>query len=175
MRPTHFEIHIFIYIGHSKTGHSNFNDWINRLLCSLIQLAAYPTLTVTLDFMNVDFVAKAIVNLALQFDSFGKVFHLGNFQSILFLDLVKIIKNFGYQLKPVSPNLWVSMLQMCDDNYLHPILHMFRNGIPTTYNICNVKTKQSLDKIQLKSDVIDKQLIETYLKYFISQNIIVKY
>jgi thioester reductase-like protein len=58
--------------GHTATGFSNRNDFVNRLLCGIVQLGAYPRNAVAdtgeaqINMCPVDFVAKAIVSISLS-------------------------------------------------------------------------------------------------------------
>jgi thioester reductase-like protein len=54
--------------GHSRTGFSNRNDFVNRLLCGMVQLGSYPREAASseVNMCPADFVAKAIVGISLS-------------------------------------------------------------------------------------------------------------
>ena len=49
--------------GHSKTGHSNRNDFMNRVLCGIAQLGSCPAVKASINFAPVDYVAASIVHI----------------------------------------------------------------------------------------------------------------
>ncbi|HEY9622706.1 MAG TPA: thioester reductase domain-containing protein, partial [Crinalium sp.] len=68
--------------GHSRSGVSNPEDLISRLLASFIQLQSAPQTDWVIDMTPVDYLSKAIAHISCQPTSIGKVFHLTNPNSL---------------------------------------------------------------------------------------------
>jgi len=77
-------------------------------------------------------------------------------------------------MQQTSLRQWITMIQGCEDNHIYPILDMFRHGIPEMGEISSLKTVYELYNHQFKSPaVIDRDLIQKYLEYFVSKKFIV--
>ena len=74
---THYVL-IRTITGHSQTGASNKEAFINRLLCGMVQMGSYPEISGPFDVTPVDWVARAIVTISLESKSLGKAFNLIN-------------------------------------------------------------------------------------------------
>lgn len=64
--------------GHSKTGASNRDAFINRLLCGLVQMKRYPLVPGGIEMVPVDFVAKSIVLISMQKEMLGHCYNIVN-------------------------------------------------------------------------------------------------
>lgn len=63
--------------GDTRTGASNAEVYLNRLLASLIQMGCYPNVeNSTFEMIPVDYCARAIVRFGVKADALGKTFHL---------------------------------------------------------------------------------------------------
>ena len=58
------------------------------------------------NLVPVDFVARALVRLALRPDSAGQSFHLTNSSTVRFAELVEHARSFGYSIDPVDSARW---------------------------------------------------------------------
>lgn len=98
--------------GHSRTGvTSNMQDLLNRIIRACIHLRAYPTLTMEIAMVPVDYVSRAITNLSTQERSFGRAFHLFHPQPISWSTLVQMIRSLGYPLTECSYDEWRAALK----------------------------------------------------------------
>ncbi len=162
-------------IGHSKTGICNTEDLFCRMIKGCIQLRMIPDFgDSTEDLTPVDYVSGAIVHLASQESSLGKVFHLLNSHPTLNRELFDFVREMGYPLQLVSFEKWRSHLaEQCKintDNALSPVLDNFSDenlsaGDPPQFDSKN--TVMGLNGTAFNFPPIDQKLLKTYFKYFI--------
>ncbi|MEW6734060.1 MAG: amino acid adenylation domain-containing protein, partial [Acidobacteriota bacterium] len=120
--------------GDSRTGVSNTNDILFRMIKGCIQLGSAPMLNYSEDITPVDYICRAIVHLSKQPSEQGKNFHLVNPQRIKWNDLVKWIEQYGYTIKLISYDEWITKLiaanQGLKENALLPLISIFTEQTP---------------------------------------------
>jgi thioester reductase-like protein len=87
--------------GHSLTGAWNTSDFTCQMLKSWISAGYVPDLDASMDMTPVDYVSRAIVQLAGSEQSLGKVFHLANPRPVDIQGLYRWMRSFGYRLQPI--------------------------------------------------------------------------
>lgn len=168
--------------GDSKTGVSNTNDLICRLLKTFVLLGKAPDLNWLIDLVPVDYVSSAIIHISKQKEISGKNFHLVNSQPLSLNKLIGEINSFGYRIQQISYTDWQKEFQIfanyLDDNSLSPLLPMVTEKIPeknatyletssmTTQSFDWKNTRQFLEKTSLICPPVDHKLITTYFEYF---------
>ncbi|MDQ0208337.1 amino acid adenylation domain-containing protein [Alkalicoccobacillus murimartini] len=169
-------------MGDSNTGVNNTEDYVARMIKGCIQLGTYPHLPrQRKEFVPVNFVAKAIREICLNPNNFGKAYHLTPpAQSIDLEDFfIEINSTFGYSLKEVSYKEWVSQLiqdtKNSSDNALTPFLTLLSEELykgKTAFELYeNMPSYNSINTIKALSEsgmtlpVMDKKLLITYFNY----------
>ncbi|GGU27560.1 amino acid adenylation domain-containing protein [Lentzea flava] len=110
-------------LGHSATGVANPADYSCVLVKGCVQLGIGPDHDLTLNFMPVDHVSRAIAHLSRQQASFGRVFHLNNPRSLPLKDVWRWITDFGYPFEVVDDDRWRAALAgVGPDNALFPVV-----------------------------------------------------
>jgi thioester reductase-like protein len=86
--------------GHSRTGASNDEDILPKVLKALVQLGSLPAVgsDVLVDLTPVDYVSQAIVHLSTREESIGRTFHLVNPNPIRVADLLAWMRSYGYPI-----------------------------------------------------------------------------
>jgi thioester reductase-like protein len=92
--------------GHSRTGASNPDDLLYRVLAGCVRLGAVPALDVLADMTPVDYVSQALVFLSRRPESIGQVFHLANPAPINLRQLPPLCARLGYNLRLVPFSEW---------------------------------------------------------------------
>ncbi len=182
---------VFIYrpgviIGASQSGTwDNPDDFICRLIKGCIQLGMWPTVKAEWYLTPVDYVSKAIVNLAQQSAPHQKVFHLVNPHALQLSELFAGIQAFGYPVEPAPLPVWQAKLLTLgmkpQENALGgltPLLakrrasaeqvslpELFDHGQAPKFD-CQ-KTLNAFTDPTLACPAIDHQQLSTYLTYFI--------
>ncbi|HZM69461.1 MAG TPA: thioester reductase domain-containing protein, partial [Candidatus Cryosericum sp.] len=87
--------------GHSRTGASNDEDILPKMLKALVQLGSLPAVgsEVLVDLTPVDYVSRAIVHLSTREESVGRTFHLVNPNPIRVADLLAWMRSYGYPIE----------------------------------------------------------------------------
>lgn len=160
-------------MGHSVTGYSNTQDLICRMLKQVVQMGSAPTLTGAVDMTPVDFVSRALVQLSLQEDSFGRVFHLINPELLSWQQIFEDIQALGYSIEPMSCVQWrqrlLAIAQSDPQQALHPLLDLFSAAIPFEleephYDCQNVL--EGLGKTSTAFSSVGREALANYFSYF---------
>jgi thioester reductase-like protein len=96
--------------GHSKTGASNVNDLMNRLIKGFIQLKSAPNFEMMINIAPVDYFSKGVIYLSRQKESLGKGFNFINPQPLPMSEFIKLINSCGYPVKQVEHKEWEKLL-----------------------------------------------------------------
>nr|VFK30975.1 MAG: amino acid adenylation domain-containing protein/thioester reductase domain-containing protein [Candidatus Kentron sp. MB] len=122
--------------GHSKTGASNTDQVMERLLKSFVEQGCAPQMDITFDFTPVDYVSQAILYLSRQKSCIGKNFHLINPNFLHIRDLAQLIGSIGYPVEQIEHTQWESKMREVildsKQNVLDPILPFITANIPGT-------------------------------------------
>jgi thioester reductase-like protein len=117
--------------GHTQSGYSNKNDFMNRIICGLGQLRSYPeaAINVKMNLAPVDYVSSAIVYLSRKPSSLGKAFHLINPDNSFSLQkVVNYFDSWGLKLQPLPYLQWLRLLKKDKKNVLWPLIASFRDS-----------------------------------------------
>jgi amino acid adenylation domain-containing protein/thioester reductase-like protein len=122
--------------GHSKTGASNADQIMERLLKGFIEQGYAPDIDIEFDLTPVDYVSQAIVYLSRQESNIGKSFHLVNPSFLHIRKLVNIIRSLGYPVEQIEYTQWESKMRdvilSSTENALSAILPIITAKIPGT-------------------------------------------
>ncbi|KAI3629459.1 hypothetical protein MIR68_012474 [Amoeboaphelidium protococcarum] len=128
-------------LGDSKSGVTNSDDFLWRLIKGSLQLKMAPQIeNAVVNACPVDFVADCCVQLLVKGKSGFKkqVYHVWNDQKVQLVELFKSLHQFGYSIKDqvqlVDYEQWRSELtkavQAGEENELFPLLHMVLDDLP---------------------------------------------
>ncbi len=166
-------------IGHSQTGFSNTEDLIGRLVKGLIQLGSAPEISLPMHLAPVDYVSKAIVELASQQAAWGKAFHFSNSHPLSLLELVDYIKSLHYEINYTNYDRWLNQLlelNASQDNVLKPLMPLFTNpsagssrylDVLTLANVSCQNVTTGLAGTSISCPVLDREMLNTYFTYFV--------
>ncbi|MBE9169068.1 amino acid adenylation domain-containing protein [Pleurocapsales cyanobacterium LEGE 06147] len=96
--------------GHSKTGVSNVNDLMNRLIKGFIELKSAPNFEMMINIAPVDYFSKGAIYLSKQKESLGKGFNFINPQPLPMSEFIQLINSCGYPVKQVEHREWEALL-----------------------------------------------------------------
>ncbi|ORY32140.1 putative Aminoadipate-semialdehyde dehydrogenase [Naematelia encephala] len=125
-------------MGDSKTGVTNTDDFIWRMVKGCLQLGLIPDMNNTVNLTPVDHVALLGSLSAQTIDSSSpfKVLHVTGHPRIRFNDLLGSLSLFGYKVSQVEYVLWRAKLEQhvldTQDNALFPLLHFVLDDLPTS-------------------------------------------
>jgi len=98
---------------HSETGKFQRNIDDNafyRMIKAMLYLGKTPSVQWHVDFTPINYASQALVCLANQPASNGHVFHLCNPVSLTYLELIDMLKEFGYDLQVMSKQEYTNWL-----------------------------------------------------------------
>ena len=157
--------------GHSQTGIWNTNDFICRMIKGCILMRVIPQEPIVVEnWVTAAYVSQAIVHLSQQKTSQGQAFHLVNQKPVCWDELVHWIKAFGYPLRKISYNRWLTALrEYPGENPLSSLLPMFQDlepvARPPHFSCWN--TLAGLEGTSITCPSVDTALLHTYFAYFL--------
>ena len=178
--------------GHSTTGVGNTSDMVWNVIKGCVQMGASLDAGPLLDVTPVDFVARAVVHLALAGERFkGTRFGFANPHPIPYTELFSVVRSLGYPVRPVDYRSWRAQLvetaEQGVENALVPFLPLFppwpeeaeaeaavlaesrpkeRQAQPSMlYDDRNLRA--ALEDSDIRCPPFDEPLLRTYLGYFI--------
>ncbi|KAE8148089.1 hypothetical protein BDV25DRAFT_23062 [Aspergillus avenaceus] len=121
-------------LGDRKTGSSNPDDFVSRLIVGCIQLGTFPRLDQRLEYVTIDYVISAMLHIASSNTSIGRSYSLlspDQSQSATVLDTCRIINEAGYQVKVLDYSDWVQEVleKQRPDGPLASLLPMFQEPV----------------------------------------------
>lgn len=170
---------IGLIVGDSRTGISNEDDFVARMIVGSIQTGYAPDVRANMDMTPVDFVSKAMIYLSRQASSTGKVFHLLNPQPVNWSGVFDLASEVGYPSEKLTFSEWVEKMDMCADpatNPLCPLLPFFHinfarrmmgvNG--DDYMALHTEaTQAALASSGITCAPIDSHFMSIYLSHFV--------
>mgnify|MGYP001206702201 CR=1 FL=1 len=112
---------IGLIVGDSRTGISNEDDFVARMIVGSIQAGFAPDVRANMDMTPVDFITKAMVYLSRQKSSTGKVFHLLNPNPINWSGVFDLTETVGYSAEKLPFGEWVEKMDVCADTKTNPL------------------------------------------------------
>lgn len=159
--------------GHSVTGASNPRDSTGAMISGSLRLGAAPEADGwRMEMTPVDFVAAAIARLASEPDAIGGVYHLANPDPPPAATVFDLLEELGYPLERLPYDEWNAALKAAPHSEDDPIGDILRGVAPegddlwddNTYD--DRHTRSTLGDDGPRRPAVDKDLIETYARYF---------
>ncbi|KAI9146540.1 hypothetical protein BKA69DRAFT_1163060 [Paraphysoderma sedebokerense] len=124
-------------VGHSKSGVTNSDDFIWRLVKGCVELGQVPIMSNIVNMCSVDYVSLSTVEISSTPNSLSLgVFHMWNHHHFRFSDLFSQLAKYGYQVQPVEYIQWrtnlMNLTLSSTDNALFPLLHFVLDDLPTS-------------------------------------------
>ncbi|TPX36960.1 hypothetical protein SmJEL517_g00958 [Synchytrium microbalum] len=135
-------------MGDARTGVTNTDDFIWRLVKGCIQLGRIPRIANVVNLTSVEYVAGSVAAIAASSEALklGN-FHMWNAQRYRFDDLFGSIIQHGWQVEPTDYISWrTSLMDMTiatQDNALFPLLHFVLDDLPTSTRSAELDDKNA--------------------------------
>ncbi|MFL5541338.1 MAG: amino acid adenylation domain-containing protein [Longimicrobiaceae bacterium] len=159
--------------GDSRTGAANVDDYLSRLLKGMVQLGAAPEGAGWVDMAPVDWVAGAILHLALRPGAAGGAYHFFNPQTISLAEVIGALNEGGWPVRTLPWGEWVARLRRQavspEANALYPLLPLFpERGTPRQPpRFDSVRTAAALEGGGGDCPPADAALVRAYLAHFV--------
>ncbi|KAJ0423119.1 hypothetical protein BJY00DRAFT_299742 [Aspergillus carlsbadensis] len=167
--------------GDSKTGICNPDDFFSRLICAGLDLGAYPDLPdQRKEFVPVDYVVSAMLQISASVFSVGHAFHLlpHRATSVDMAQTMELISQVrGTPIQRLRYDEWIERLSSTAHASLQPLLPMLaekvRDGLSRwelyermpVYDATNTKRALAMMPVQLECPVFDRGLVKKYVDY----------
>lgn len=123
--------------GFSKTGSSNTDDFLLRMLKGCAELGLYPNITNNVNMVPVDHVARVVVATALHPPQSNElsVAQVTGHPRIQFDEFLSALETYGYDVKQTDYPTWKTSLEKfvvedSKDSALFPLLHFVLDNLP---------------------------------------------
>lgn len=159
--------------GHSASGASNPRDLLGAVVAESVRLGIAPEIEGwRLEMTPVDFVAAAILAIADEPETVGGVFHLANPDPPPADEVFHWLREMGYDLETLPYPEWLAALREAQPREEDPVGGVLRGSAPAeeeiwdrnTYDDRN--TRWALRRSGLRRPEIERDLLETYVRYF---------
>lgn len=173
--------------GDSTSGISNADDLLSRLLRGCIQMGAAPDLDWATDFVPVDYVADAMVQLA-QNGVPGGVYHLANPKLRYWRECVLWMCLRGYPMQLMSYRDWTMRLRQTatSSHPLYPLQSFFLRTVPEEGGLAIPELYEETRRRRARCDFsrallaqagttcppLDSQLLDRYFDSFTERRLI---
>lgn len=167
--------------GSSRNGVWNLDDFAARMMRGIVDVGAAPALDVEIDMTPVDWVADAIVHLAMRRPR-GAAYHLANPRPTSFLALFERLRARGARVRVVPLGEWFALVRNAvadrPDHVLAPLLEMIgaqRGDVDAARLLPDIDLPRLDSKNTLRDVVgegvvcpeIDDALRDTWIDYFV--------
>lgn len=146
--------------GSARNGVWNLDDFAARMMRGCVSIGVAPALDVEIDMTPVDWVANAIVHLAMRRPR-GAAYHLANPRPTSFLALFERLRARGARVRVVPLDEWFSLVRAAvadrSDHVLAPLLEMIgaqRGDVDAARLVPDIDLPK-LDSTNTARDVID--------------------
>ncbi|KAG0290519.1 large subunit of alpha-aminoadipate reductase [Dissophora globulifera] len=126
-------------LGHTKTGVTNTDDFIWRLIKGCIELGLVPNMNNTVNLCPVDYVAQCVTAVATTPGSEQPmVYHVTHpiAPPFRFNDFFQLLAKYGYNVQMTEYIAWRTALMeytlKSQDSALFPLLHLVMDDLPTS-------------------------------------------
>lgn len=165
-------------LGHTRTGVTNTDDFIWRLIKGCIELGVVPNMNNAVNLCPVDYVAQCVASVATTAGSEKKmVYHVThpNAPPFRFNDFFQLLVKFGYNVATTEYISWRTALMdytlKSQDNALFPLLHMVMDDLPTATKspeLDDTHTQQvAVQGSGFATPRMGSELIGVYLAYLV--------
>ncbi|KAG0202727.1 large subunit of alpha-aminoadipate reductase [Mortierella sp. GBA30] len=125
-------------LGHTRTGVTNTDDFIWRLIKGCIELGLVPNMNNAVNLCPVDYVAQCVASVATTPGSEkAMVYHVTHpiAPPFRFNDFFQLLGRFGYEVQTTEYIAWRTALMeytlKSQDSALYPLLHLVMDDLPT--------------------------------------------
>ncbi len=170
---------IGLIVGDSRSGVSNSDDFVARILIGSVLAGYAPDIRNAMDMTPVNYVAGAMVYLSQKPESLGRVFHLLNPNPIHWRDIFDSVEKVGYAVQHLPFHQWVQAIEEVadpDHNPLYPLMPFFHIqfarrmlGIDESHfrALGSEKTVAALRNWGYACPPVDDGMVRTFLAQFV--------
>lgn len=157
--------------GDSESGRCVLNHFLFSALKGFLQFGALPPIDTYIDVAPVDYVAKAIVHMALHGNPLGRAFHLTNPRSAHMNEAMRYLRDRGYRFDELPFDELRRRLILSpgfSENALFPYQAALEGMDERSFQLPRYDTSDALSALEGSGIVCppaDEALLQTYLNY----------
>ncbi|NFA58892.1 thioester reductase domain-containing protein [Clostridium sporogenes] len=156
-------------IGDSVTGECHSDDFVFRIIKSVLDVHAYPDMEGKLEPITVDDIAKIIVAISGNKNNLGQAYHLINPKAVYFNYMIKWAESKEILLHPLEKNKWVKEIEKLDGvSAILPFIKFFDDqfwNVSKNLEFSVENTQKALKELELSIQPISKDIIERHYNY----------
>ena len=156
-------------IGDSATGECHSDDFVFRIIKSVLDVHAYPNMNGKLEPITVDDVAKSIVAISKRQNNLGQTYHLINPKPVYFNDIVKWAESKNIFLQPLPKNKWLKEIEKLEKaSTILPFIQFFDDqfwNVSKNLEFSVENTKSALAEQDISIQAISDTIIERHYNY----------
>lgn len=179
--------------GDSQTAYFPKTDFLAMFIKGISQLGCVPakkfTKALAIDITPIDYAAKAMLEISVQPNNQGKIFHIANPNSLSFDELIQAIQSFGLSINFVSQSKWKKLFTELKENQESEKLSVYlalcramskdhdfeRNRVLDLFQATGVKfstvnTELALKGLNVAPPTITEALLHKYFSVILGKN-----
>lgn len=153
--------------GFTKTGASNTDDFLLRMLKGCIEIGEYPDINNNVNMVPVDHVARVVVATALHppIENELSVAHVTGHPRIKFKEFVGSLVDYGYDIRIENYPIWRTALEKyvvedSKDSALFPLLHFVLDNLPQDTKAPELDDSNARKSLKLDSKFTNEDVSE---------------
>jgi thioester reductase-like protein len=163
--------------GDSRSGRWSADDMGFRMLYGCVLLKMAPVIPrLKIDIAPVDFVSRAIIELSLQRDVVGGVFHLINNEPIDWEDLIGWLQRFGYQMRRTTIEEWLGVVRQLGGttNPMAPLVEPVGKSVLEGY-FADYRCARTVERLAgaVTCPEITDELLSTFVRGLIADGLMI--
>ncbi|MFF4227931.1 thioester reductase domain-containing protein [Streptomyces sp. NPDC001820] len=160
--------------GDSNSGACQKNDFVWRFIKGSVQAGLYPRkFRLEMNMVPVDYVSAAIVAITRDPESIGGTFHEVSPGTLNSEEILRLVRNSGYELKEVSIIKWMKAISVDVTNSMFPLMRTIVDMEKVEVaEFADGATREFLSDSGVTCPGIDEKVFDTYISYFIRHGIL---
>jgi amino acid adenylation domain-containing protein/thioester reductase-like protein len=166
-------------LGDRRNGILNTNDMTYSLVRAIFKLRSVPDVEIMGGIVPVDFVSESLIYLSNQPNSFGKTFHLSSLEQSNFIEIFAMITEMGLPIQQIPFSQWkrdyYNLAKQYPQEAFHaflPLIDQVGTGRLALPQLDLSNTLAGLEGSTITPPLINAELIETYVKYFVKSGLL---
>lgn len=166
-------------LGDSRNGILNTSDMTYSLVRAIFKMGSVPDVEILGSIVPVDFVSDAILYLSSQPASFGKTFHLSALKQSNFIEIFEMISGMGLPIKQIPFAQWkmdyYNLAKQFPEEAFHAFLPLINQVGTERLSLPRLDLSNTLAGLEgsfITPPLVDTELIDTYVKYFVKSGLL---
>jgi amino acid adenylation domain-containing protein/thioester reductase-like protein len=165
--------------GARRSGILNTSDMTYSLVRAVFKMGSVPDVEIMGGIVPVDFVSAAILEISGKPESFGKVFHLSTRKQSNFTEIFVMMNSIGVPIKQIPFAQWktdyYNLAKQFPEEAFHAFLPLINQIGTERLSLPRLDLSNTIAGLKDSSvtvPVVDMELVETYVKYFVKAGLL---